>query len=76
MKNKILTSKFGVFLVSVLLVFSCSPVAYGMNQETVEKGFGTAMKIGIVVLSAFLIGITAIFAYGMIRNWWKTRKRD
>ena len=76
MKNKILAGKFGVWTVFMILMFSCSQAAYGMNQETVEKSFSLAMKIGIVALSALLIGITAIFSYGLIRNWWKTRKHD
>jgi hypothetical protein len=70
MKNKLL-----VFSCFIMTLFYCNPV-YAVTTEDMASGTGTIVKIGIVILLAFLILLTLIFAYGMIRNLIKTRKKD
>ncbi len=49
------------------MLFVSSPV-FALNKEGVANGVSTVMKIGIVVLVALLVAVTAVFAYGMFIN--------
>ncbi|MGI5825457.1 MAG: hypothetical protein ACOX7J_07785 [Bacillota bacterium] len=66
---------FFIFCITMIMFGSCG-TAYGLNTESMAQGTGTFIKIGIVLLLTFLLLLTAVFAYGLTRNWLKTRKKN
>lgn len=65
MKNRL-----WIFLLSVIAAFGFAANAYatGITTQTVANGTGVIVKIGVVILVVLIVGVTAIFAYGMFIN--------